>query len=236
VSYVLAAKNIPQVDIALFERDFFDGAQFLLQDENGSPINLDGVVVCSSIYKVTTAGSTLVTSFNTEKLEPYRNGQVRLWLTSSQTVLVASAYEGAQQKGGATVFFPTAYSSQADSASFYEGSNLRWDLRIETPDTSVDLISAASGTFITQVDHGFASTDRVVFSGTTSTAINYNGTSNRLYSNLTGISYLPPYSFAISALSGVTNAAIGGSVYRLKQDTVVVGNVIVNSTNSNCFP
>ena len=236
MSYVVSAKNIPQIDIALFERDFFDGAQFLLQDKDGLPINLNGVVVCSSIYKVTIAGYTLVTSFNTEKLEPYGNGQVRLWLTSAQTVLVANAYDGGQQKRGATAFFPTAYSSQADSASFYEGSNLRWDLRIETPDTSVDLISASGGTFITQTDHGFAATDRVVFSGTTSTAINYDGTSNRLYSSLTSISYLPPYSFTISALSGVTNAAIGGSVYRLKQDTVVVGNVIVNSTVSNCFP
>ena len=29
MSYVVPAKSIPQIDIALFERDFFDGAQFL---------------------------------------------------------------------------------------------------------------------------------------------------------------------------------------------------------------
>jgi hypothetical protein len=236
VSYVVASKEIAQIDIALFDRDFFDGMQFLLQDSSGTPINLDGVVACATVYKVTSAGFTAITAFNVEKLEPYTNGQIRLWLTSQQTVLLSDAYEGTQQKAGSAVFFPTAYSSQADSSSFYEHSNLRWDLRIETPDVSVDLISASAGSFVTQTSHGFAASDRIVFSGSTESSINYNGTSARIYSSLTNISYVPPYGFTISSLSGITNAAIGGNVYRLKQDTVVVGNVIVNSTLSNCFP
>jgi hypothetical protein len=67
-------------------------------------------------------------------------------------------------------------------------------------------------------------------------SINYNGTTARIYSNLTGITYAPPYSFTIASLSGITDAAIGGSVYRLRQDTVVAGAVVVGTTLSNCFP
>ena len=68
------------------------------------------------------------------------------------------------------------------------------------------------------------------------TSINYNGTSARIYTNLTNITYAPPYSFTIASLSGITDAAIGGSVYRLRQDTVVAGAVVVGTTLSNCFP
>lgn len=74
------------------------------------------------------------------------------------------------------------------------------------------------------------------FEGTAQSSINYNGTGARIYSNLTSITYAPPYSFTIASLSGITDAAPGGSVYRLKQDTVVPGNVFVGTTFSNCFP
>ena len=236
MSYVVASKNIPKVDLALFERDFFDGAQFLLQDSTGAPWNLNNVTVCASIYKKTGTTYELVTSFNTEKLEPLTKGQVRIWLSSSQTAAIEAAYDAGQQSAGATAFFPTAYASQADNSTTYENSNLYWDLRIETQEPLTDLVSVAAGVFITQTDHGLGSSERVIFSGTTTTAINYNGTGARIYSSLSNISYLAPYTFTVPALSGVTNAAIGGSVSRLKQDTVVVGNVIVNSTVSNCFP
>ena len=236
MSYVVASKNIPKIDLALFERDFFDGAQFLLQDSTGTPWNLNNVTICASIYKKVGTTSTLVTSFNTEKLEPLTNGQVRIWLSSAQTATVEAAYTSIAQTAGTTAFFPTAYSSQADSSSFYENSNLSWDLRIETKEKVSDLVSIAGGVFVTQTDHGLGSTERVVFGDTTSTTINYDGTSATIYSSLSNISYLAPYGFRVPALSGITNAAPGGSVYRLKQDTVVVGNVIVNSTVSNCFP
>jgi hypothetical protein len=236
MSYVVASKNIPKIDLALFERDFFDGAQFLLQDSTGTPWNLNDVTVCASIYKKVGTTYTLVTAFNTEKLEPLRNGQVRIWLSSAQTAAAEAAYEAGQQTAGTSAFFPTAYASQADNSSTYENSNLYWDLRIETQEALADLVSITNGAFITQIDHGLGSSERIVFSGTTSPSINYNGTSARIYSSLSNISYIPPYGFTVPALSGITNAAAGGSVYRLKQDTVVVGNVIVNSTVSNCFP
>jgi hypothetical protein len=76
----------------------------------------------------------------------------------------------------------------------------------------------------------------VIFRDTSDSSINYNNTSARIYSGLTDISYLAPYSFTIAALSGVTDAAIGGSVYRLRQDTVVAGDVEVGATIANCFP
>jgi len=75
-----------------------------------------------------------------------------------------------------------------------------------------------------------------VFGDTAASGINYDGTSARIYSGLTNIAYIAPYSFTIASLSGITNAAIGGSVYRLKQDTVVAGAVVVGTTLSNCFP
>ena len=236
MSYVVASKNIPKIDLALFERDFFDGAQFLLQDSTGAPWNLNNVTVCASVYEKIGSTYTLVTSFNTEKLEPLTKGQVRIWLSSSQTAALEAAYDAGQQTAGTSAFFPTAYASQADNASTYENSNLYWDLRIETQEQLADLVSVTNGTFITQTDHGLGSTERVVFSGTTTSSINYDGTSAKVYSNLSNISYIVPYGFTVPALSGITNAAIGGSVYRLKQDTVVVGNVVVNSTVSNCFP
>lgn len=235
MSYVVASKNIPKIDLALFERDFFDGAQFLLQDSTGTPWNLNNVTICASIYKKVGTAYTLVTSFNTEKLEPLTKGQVRIWLSSTQTAALEAAYAAGQQSAGASAFFPTAYASQADNSSTYENSNLYWDLRIETQEKLADLVSIAAGIFITQTDHGLGSTERVVFSGTTTSSINYDGTSAKIYSNLSNISYLAPYGFTVPTLSGITNAAVGGSVYRLKQDTVVVGNVIVNSTVSNCF-
>jgi hypothetical protein len=75
-----------------------------------------------------------------------------------------------------------------------------------------------------------------VFSGTTASGINYDGTGARIYTALTNISYVAPYSFTIASLSGITDAAIGGSVYRLRQDTVVAGAVVAGTTLSNCFP
>jgi hypothetical protein len=236
MSYVVASKNIPKIDLALFERDFFDGAQFLLQDSTGAPWDLNDVTVCASIYKKVGTTYVLVTAFNTEKLEPLRNGQVRIWLSSEQTAALEAAYDAGQQTAGTSAFFPTAYASQADSAATYENSNLYWDLRIETQEQLADLVSVTNGAFIAQTDHGLGSSERIVFSGAAVSTINYNGTSARIYSSLSNISYVPPYSFTAPTLSGVTDAAIGGSVYRLKQDTVVVGNVVVNSTVSNCFP
>ena len=236
MSYVVASKNIPKIDLALFGRDFFDGAQFLLQDSAGSPWDLNSVTVCASVYKKIGTTYSGVTSFNTEKLEPLTNGQVRIWLSSSQTAALEAAYTSGQQTAGTSAFFPTAYASQADNASTYENSNLYWDLRIETQEKISDLISVAAGVFVTQTDHGLGSTERVIFSETTNSSINYDGTSAKIYSSLSNISYLAPYGFTVPALSGITSSTIGGSVYRLKQDTVVVGNVIVNSTVSNCFP
>lgn len=235
-AYVVASKAIPQVNLSLFERDFFDGAQFLLQDEDGSPWNLNDVTVCASVYQATTSGTTLLTNFNVEPLEPLTKGQVRIWLTSDQTEQIYNAYDGGEQRAGALAFFPTAYASQAESSSIYENSNLRWDLRIETPYLAADLVSVNAGAFVTQTGHGLGATDRIIFRNTLATTINKDGTSATIFTNLTNISYSPPYSFTVPSLSGVTNAALGGSVYRLRQDTVVIGNVIANSTVSNCFP
>jgi hypothetical protein len=234
-SYFAASKYIPEVNLALFERDFFDGAQFLLQDSDGTPWDLSDVVICASIYQGAGGASTLLTNFNVEPLEPLSAGRVRIWLTSEQTAQVSAAYDGEGQSVRAA-FFPTAYSSQADSANFYANSNLRWDLRIEKPVFVSDLISASGGTFISQTSHGLGATERTIFKDTSEASINYDGTSSRIYSGLTNLSYLPPYSFSIATLSGITNSAIGGSVYRLKQDTVVVGKIVANSTVSNCFP
>jgi len=235
-SYVVSSKYIPEINLALFRRDFFDGAQFLLQDSDGLPWNLNDVVVCASIYQDVSGTSSLLTNFNVEPLEPLNTGRVRIWLTSAQTAQVYSAYNGGQQNTGTAAFFPTAYASQVDSSSLYENSNLRWDLRIETPEELADLVSASGGTFITQTAHGLGATDRTIFKSTAQSSINYNNTSARIYTNLTNISYQPPYLFTIPSLSGITDPALGGSVYRLKQDTVVVGKVIANSTVSNCFP
>jgi len=227
MSTFLATSLAPQIDISLLRRDYFDGVSLLLQDADGVPYDLADVQVCASIFKNTISGTVeQVTSFNIEEEEPLRNGQVRLWLSSSQT---ATLWDAAQYSIPSGVFYPTAYASQIRPF-------LSWDMRIERKEEIVDLVSVSGGTFISQTNHGLGATERVVFSSTTASGINYDGTTARIYTNLTNITYTPPYSFTIASLSGVTDAALGGSVYRLKQDTVVAGSVFVGTTFSNCFP
>jgi hypothetical protein len=227
MSTFLPISIAPQIDVSLLRRDYFDGVSFLLQDSNSNPIDLTNVTLCSSIWRNTTSGTfEQVTSFNIRKEEPLRAGQVHLWLSSAQT---GALWDAAQYTTPSGVFFPSAYSSAI--RPFF-----RWDLRIETQEKLADLVSIAAGVFITQTDHGLGSTERVVFSGTTTSSINYDGTSAKIYSNLSNISYLAPYGFTVPTLSGITSATPGGSVYRLKQDTVVAGIVNVASTVSNCFP
>jgi hypothetical protein len=227
MSDFLSTSIVPQIDVSLLRRDYFDGVSFLLQDSNLNPIDLTNVTLCSSIWRNTTSGTfEQVTSFNIRKEEPLRAGQVHLWLSSAQT---GALWDAAQYTVPSGVFFPSAYSSAI--RPFF-----RWDLRMETQEYVADLVSALNGTFVTQTNHEMGATERVIFNGANVSTINYNGTGARIYSNLTNISYLSPYTFTVPTLSGVTDAAIGGSVYRLKQDTVVAGIVNVASTVSNCFP
>jgi hypothetical protein len=231
-SSFLATSIAPRIDLTLLRRDFFDGFSLLLQDADGQPFDLNEVTVCASVWKRNSASSySQVTAINVQKQEPLDAGRVRFWLSSAQTATIWDEAESDQSSGQS--FFPTIYSSEASVAA---GASLFWDVRIEKQDEVADLVSVASGTFVSQIDHGLGATERVVFSSTTASGINYDGTTARIYTNLTGITYEPPYSFTIASLSGITNAAIGGSVYRLRQDTVVAGAVVVGTTLSNCFP
>jgi hypothetical protein len=232
MSSFLSTSIAPRVDLYLLRRDYFDGMGLLLQTASGTPYDLSGVQVCATVWKKTgDASYTQIASVNVEEEEPLRNGQVRLWLTSSQTATIWDAYGSSQTPGG--IFFPTAYTQDASIAEY---SPLFWDVRIEAQEYLTDLVSVSGGTFVTQNNHTLASSERVVFSGTTSSGINFNNSSGTVYSGLTNISYLSPYAFTVPALSGVTSGAIGGAVYRLRQDTVIAGNVIVGTTLSNCFP
>ena len=236
MSAFIATSLAPQIDLRLLRRDFFDGVSFLLQDSNGEPFDLSEVQVCASIWKSTASGTTeIVTSFNIEEKEPLQNGQVRLWLSSTQTALVwDAATDGTTEKLN-QAFFPSAYTAEVNDG-FPPASNIAWDMRIERKEVVADLVSVAAGVFISQTNHTLGATERVVFGDTASSTINYNGTGARIYSNLTNITYAAPYTFTIATLSGVTNAALGGSVYRLRQDTVAAGSVFVGTTLSNCFP
>ena len=231
MSTFLTTTPLSVINLHLLRRDFFEGIGLLLQDEDGTPINLNEVKVCSSVWKKTSdTNYTKIVDINVEEKEPLRAGQVRLWLTSSQTSEIWDNYDEPFTTGGA--FFPNTYSQEQKNLPL----SMFWDLRIEREQELSDLISVASGVFISQINHGLASTERVIFSGTTESSINYDGTSSTVYSGLTDISYQAPYTFTVPTLTGVTDAAIGGSVYRLKQDTVVAGGVIVGNTLSNCFP
>lgn len=226
----LSTSIAPRVDLYLLRRDYFDGMGLLLQTASGTPYDLTGVQVCASAWKITASGTfEKILDINVEEEEPLRNGHVRLWLTSAQTAALWDAYN-ASLAGTTNVFFPNTYSDQV------RANSIQWDVRIEAQEYLTDLISVSGGTFICQNNHTLASAERVTFSGTTVSGINFDNTSATVYSGLTNISYLPPYSFTVPSLSGTTNAAIGGAVYRLKQDTVIAGNVIVGTTLSNCFP
>jgi hypothetical protein len=230
MSNFLATSIVPRVDLYLLRRDYFDGLSLLLQDSDGLPFDLNELQVCSSVWKQNASGGyDLITSVNVEEQEPLSEGRVRLWLSSAQTAAIWDVYEGSTAAGG--VFFPTAYSSDTTISS-----SLLWDVRIEKQEYLANLVSVSAGAFVSQTNHTLASSERAFFSGTSQSSLNYNGTSARIYSGMTNITYQPPYSFTVPALSGITDAAIGGSVYRLKQDTVVAGSVIVGTTLSNCFP
>lgn len=229
MSTFLSTSIAPRIDLHLLRRDFFDGFSLLLQDEDGVPFNLNELTVCASVWKVTASGTyQKLLDINVEKQDPLRSGRIRLWLTSSQTATLWDAYSSGVT-GSSTVFFPSAYADQI------RDNSLRWDVRIERKEYIADLVTVSGGAFITQTNHGLASSERVTFSGATSSGINFDGTVATIYSGLTSISYIPPYSFTVPSLSGVTNSAIGGSVYRLRQDTVVAGGVVVDTTLSNCF-
>ena len=231
-SSFLSTSFAPRVNLHILRRDYFDGFALLLQDEAGEPFDLSEVQVCASVWKTNgTNGLEFVETINVQEEEPLRSGRVRLWLTSAQTNNIWAAAGNQNIPGGS--FFPNVYQ---DVATVAPSSPLIWDVRIEKEEAVADLVSVTVGAFISQTDHGLASSERVIFRGTTQSSINYNNTSARVYSGLTDISYSPPYSFTIPTLSGVTNAAVGGSVYRLRQDTVVAGSVIVGTTLSNCFP
>jgi hypothetical protein len=229
MSTFIATSIIPRIDLSVLSRDYFDGVSLLLQDEDGLPIDLTNAQVCASIWKKNTDNSvSLISTLNSERQEPLDAGKVRLWLTSQQTAALWDSYAGSTSAGG--TFFPSAYGSEPPS------SPLVWDVRIESQEYLAGLISVSGGTFVSQINHTLASSERTIFRNTSQSSINYNGTSARIYSGLTNISYQAPYSFTVPTLSGITDAAIGGSVYRLKQDTVLAGNVYVGQTFSNCFP
>jgi hypothetical protein len=231
MSSFLSTSIAPRVDLHLVRRDYFDGMGILLQTASGTAYDLADVDICASVWKRTGEGSySLVTSVNVEKQEPTRLGQIRIWLTSAQTAAIWDAYGTATLPSAS--FFPSAYSQEVSIANT---SPLVWDVRVETKELSSTLLSVASGVFSSQTNHGLASSERIIFSGTTSSGINFDGTGARVYSGLTSLSYLSPYRFTVPTLSGVTASGLGGSVYRLKQDTVIAGNVIVGPTVSNCF-
>lgn len=227
MSTFLATSIAPRLNLTLLRRDFFDGFSLLLQDEDGEPFDLSEVQVCAAVWKTDAEGVTSqVLSFNIEEQEPLQSGRVRFWLTSSQTNLL---WEQLQTIGPAGIFFPSAYTEVVRPTLF-------WEARIEKEEELADLVEVNSGVFTTQTNHTLASTERVIFRDTNQSSINYDGTSARVYTGLTNISYLAPYTFTIPSLSSVSDAAIGGSVYRLKQDTVCTGSVEIGSTIANCFP
>lgn len=227
MSTFLATSIAPRLNLTLLRRDFFDGFSLLLQDEDGLPFDLTEVTVCAAVWKTDTEGVTSqVLNFNIEEQEPLGSGRVRFWLTSSQTNLL---WEELQTIRPAGIFFPSAYTEVVKPTLF-------WEARIEKEEELASLVEVSSGVFITQTNHSLASTERVIFRDTSQASINYNGTSARIYTGLTGITYVPPYAFTIPSLSAVSDAALGGSVYRLKQDTVCTGSVEIGSTITNCFP
>lgn len=221
----------PRLDLHILRRDFFDGFSLLLQDADDQPIDLTNVTVCASVWKPAGTTRTKVLDINVERQEPLNQGRIRLWLSSSQTGQIWDAY--GEYEDANVISFESVHS--ANTVNTF-ASPLFWDVRIETQEELADLVSVTAGAFVTQTNHTLGSSERAIFKDTSQSLINYGGTSATIYSGLTNISYQAPYSFTIASLSGITNAALGGSVYRLRQDTVVAGNVIVGSTVSNCFP
>lgn len=232
MSSFLYTSLTPVINLYILRRDYFDGFSLLLQDDDGASFDLSEAEVSASIWKRTTAGAVeQITAFNVQELEPLRNGQARLWLSSTQT---AAVWDAALEIGASNisqVFFPNAYASE-NKEDTLASAPIIWDVRIRKKEEVAALVSASAGSFITQTSHGLGATEQIAFVGTNQSSINYSGTAP-VYTNLTNISYTPPYTFTVPSLSGITDAAIGGSVYRLKQDTVVAGTVFVGSTFTN---
>jgi hypothetical protein len=222
----------PVINIYILRRDYFDGFNILLQDEDGLPFDLNVAKVQASVWKRTASGTVEeITPFNVQEQEPLRNGQARLWLTAEQTKMIWDASLETTSSSISQSFFPNAYSVENNQDTI-ASAPIVWDVRVQKQEEVGILVSANGGSFITQTSHGLGATDDLAFVGTSESSINYDGTAP-IYSNLTSITYVPPYSFTVPVLSGITNAAIGGSVYRLKQDTVAAGTVFVGATFTN---
>ena len=231
MSTFLSTSNASNIDLTLLRRDYFDGLTLVLLDENNQPLDLSEVEVCASVWKRNSASSyEQVLAMSVEKQDPLNAGRIRIWLSSAQTAII---WDEAYPQSNGQSLFPNVYSIQAQTEAL---SSLFWDVRIESREERSELLNVDTGIFITSTDHGLAATDRIIFKDTAASFINYNGTGARIYTNLVNISDVSPYSFTVGSLFGVTNAAIGGSVCRLKQETVAAGAVIVGQTLSNCFP
>ena len=111
MSNFLATSIVPQVDLVLLRRDYFEGLSLLLQDASGVPFDLNGVQVCASVWKSTSSGTfEQVLSINAEEQEPLTAGRVRLWLSSAQTASLWDAYQSASVSSS---FFPSVYTQSA---------------------------------------------------------------------------------------------------------------------------
>ena len=148
-------------------------------------------MVKSSVWKHTASGTTQeITAFNVQEQEPLRNGLARLWLTAAQTKTIWDASLEIASSSINQAFFPNAYSAE-NSEDTVASSPIVWDVRIKKQEEAAVLVSANTGSFITQTSHGLGATDGLAFVGTSESSINYDGAAP-VYSDLTNVTYVPP--------------------------------------------
>lgn len=209
----LINRSIPEINLNLVKGDSWDGFYMYLQEPDGSPSDLSGSTVTSTIRN---SDYGAITTFNTTVVGP-ASGYVRVWASSAQTSRIPVT-------SGQQIFWDVQRTSLQYAASVSGFTN------------------SASGTLavVTNEFPSVSEYDYVLISGTAVSGLPAN-TYNVIYPTSTSgqdqlnlITSTVPYQFAIPQLStsgtdvaGTGVYATGIGLYSRRIDTMARGIVFV---------
>ena len=194
----LITKQTLLTGISVTRGDTFEGFYVLLLDKDLVPIqDLDTAVLCAEIR---TRAGVLITEFNIERIYDVATqqftGQLRLWLTPTQTELLTETISGDEALDTPSTLFSTVKYQPA----------YKFDLRVRREMLSGKLVSFVAGVVTLDRPHNLAPTSKVVFRNVAGAGL--SGLNNNTYTTLSSIQYAPPYRFRVASLSAVATTPL----------------------------
>jgi hypothetical protein len=189
----LITKRTLLTEISVTRGDTFEGFYVLLLDKDLVAIrNLDNAIICAEIRS---RAGVLITEFNIERVydvvDQQFTGQLRLWLTASQTELLTDTISGDEVLDTPSTLFTSVKYQPA----------YRFDLRVRREVLSGNLVAFVAGVVTLDRPHNLAPTSKVVFRNLVGAGL--SSVNNNTYTALTNIQYVPPYRFTLASLSAV---------------------------------